>query len=54
MVLIGAGLLATSGAILIANNNSSTPEECCDKTKCEQGVCKPTADCPDPATCCKK
>jgi|GEM_PF-3594922 len=52
IILIGATLLATSSAILIANNSSDTSENCCDKTKCEQGVCKPT-NCPEPAECCK-
>jgi hypothetical protein len=55
LILLGAALLATSGAILIANNNGSTATEpCCDKAKCEQGVCKPTPDCPNPAECCKQ
>jgi len=32
IILIGATLLATSGAILIANNRDSIQETCCDKT----------------------
>ena len=54
IILIGATLLVTSSAILIANNNgNNVNEDCCDKTKCEQGVCKPT-NCPDQDECCKK
>jgi hypothetical protein len=53
IILIGAALLVASSAILIANN-SNTSGECCDKIKCEQGVCKPAESCPDPAECCKK
>jgi hypothetical protein len=45
MILIGAAILATSGAILIANNNSAS-QQCCDTTKCEQGICKPGDKCP--------
>jgi hypothetical protein len=53
IILIGAVLLTTSSAILIANNRNKATAECCDKTKCEKGVCKPSDTCPDP-DCCKQ
>jgi hypothetical protein len=45
MIFLGSVLLLTSGAILIANNTGKAADECCDRTKCEQGVCKATDKC---------
>jgi hypothetical protein len=52
-ILIGAAILVTSSAILIANNNMGS-DACCDRSKCEQGVCKPADKCPEAGECCEK
>lgn len=49
IIIIGATLLVTTGAILVANNVCSN-----DCPMCPQGTCCPSGDCPMGGDCCNK